>query len=766
MATGDLIKLGTLYMGATKVPRATKPWRADTMIEDGFGYGNTPSYLSGNLVIKDTDPIDEYKIQWREINDGGKRYLVADRNLLSNISWDTLFAQNLIHGKLIVIDGKEYKIRLLTGGSNYRVPGRGGDAGSPANNEWDRWIGNEAGLSGLYVPSSADVDYALDWAPRFNSNTNMLWNWAAIFSWCQEIYEANNANVTIRGYNSVKIWAYDSPIRSSTVGWRPVLEVLNIGPKISGKDENLGIKYAPFDFGYSVESQNSAGVNVVLKLNGTVIKSDGPTSSIAVSNRLTSEQWAALPLNTQSTIVIEATDSNGVKSTRTYTFTKANSAPTVSIVEPKGDLANIAIVDKITPIVVWTFKDSDPGDAQSAYQVIVENTSGAIVHDSAKKASTQSFYQLPPDVANWGDRLKWKVRVWDKYDVPSEYSFPEFFMPNRPPSVTNLQPGSLDPLVPAPAGDAPIFIWSFEDLDLEAQASYQLKVFKKADDMLVFDSGRVFRNVQEHQVPKGTLSKGAEYYAVLEAWDPNGLSGKAEKVYVRTNATPSTPIMSGPVDNYRTPLRPTLSGIVGTDPEDDGMHFAVEIARDEAFTKNPVVLRSDETRAGWLVNGAEIPAAGVKNDQQGQSVAYTLQFDLDMNRIYYWRIAAVDAKTKAIGDWSKPRKIRVGDTLKMETKTVIKTGQIAARRLLFAADYLISTDGTKKAELKVEFTNNALDINPTWEDATQAFFDMDYHTFTNATKTGTEFAVAARVTIKANDCMGPIYIDAIGMTFD
>src|SRR5699024_10633010 len=108
--------------------------------------------------------------------------------------------------------------------------------------------------------------------------------------------------------------------------------------------------------------------------------------------------------------------------TRTYTFTKTNAAPTVNAIEPLGDLSEIGIVDTTTPIFVWSFSDSDPGDRQSAYQFIIEDTDNNVIHDSGKKQSTQSFYQLPEqDKLSWGVRYKWKVRVWDKYDLASEY---------------------------------------------------------------------------------------------------------------------------------------------------------------------------------------------------------------------------------------------------------------------------------------------------------------------------------------------------------
>lgn len=758
LATGDLIKLGTLYLGGTKRTRPINPVSGGDV--HGFSAGQT-------IEIRNSEAAEEDKLHWREINDGGKKYLVADRALIRSVSWDDLNAQSLIFGKEITIDGQQYKLRSLTGGDERREGGTGsGYAGGKLPNEWDRWIVNEAGLHGLPTPTATDLDSTKN-ATDLNGAHNQFWNWYDMYSWCQETYLHNSSSRAFRGYNSARIWLYyNATGRITTIGWRPVLEVLNSSPLITGDSQNQGNKTAPFSVDYMVSDPEGDQVNVVEKLNGSVVNTkNNIAQNVNHTFEITSEQWVSLPLNQESTITIEATDSKGAKSTRTYTFTKTNSAPTVVVVEPKGNLANIAIVDTLTPIFVWSFSDPDAGDVQSAYQVVIENLQDEIIHDSGKKQSAQSFYQLPASVANWGDRLKWKVRVWDKFNVPSEYSFPEFFMPNRPPNVSDVQPGSSDVNNPMGTGLAPEFSWNFEDLDLEAQAAYRLRVFK-TDDTLVYDSAKVNRNLQKHQVQEGLLVEGATYYAIVTVWDPNGLSADSEKAYIRTNATPSAPILTGPIDNYRTTQRPTFSGIVGTDPEDDGQHFAIQISQDPNFEEIVLLFRSDESRTGWKVNGYDIPEEGVFNDQQGSTVTYIPQLDLDTTKTYYWRMAAIDAGTKALGKWSPKRKVRVGNVLQFTLSNPISTQNIPARRILFAMDYVLPADGSNKAAIKVEFSNNALDVNPTWEDATTEFKAMDYYNFTNVDKTAAEFAVGVRVTINANDSMQPIYIDAMGLTFD
>ena len=122
MATGDLINLGTLYMGGAKRVRPTSP----------VSGGNAHAFSAGQAIeIRNTEVADVDKLQWREMNDGGKKFLVSDRVLIHSVSWDDLNAQSLILGKTITVDGQQYKMRSLTGGSNDRNGGDNYSGNSP-----------------------------------------------------------------------------------------------------------------------------------------------------------------------------------------------------------------------------------------------------------------------------------------------------------------------------------------------------------------------------------------------------------------------------------------------------------------------------------------------------------------------------------------------------------------------------------------------------------------------------------------------------------
>lgn len=116
--------------------------------------------------------------------------LIADRSLLTGISWDDLDAQGLVFGEGTTIGRQDFRIRLLKAGDK-----------DDACNEWDA---------------------ALDVAGKEDG----LWNWASGFFWGQEAVE-DPSHRAVRGRNSARHWTwFGSSTRGATLGFRPVLEPL------------------------------------------------------------------------------------------------------------------------------------------------------------------------------------------------------------------------------------------------------------------------------------------------------------------------------------------------------------------------------------------------------------------------------------------------------------------------------------------------------------------------------------------------------------
>ena len=316
-----------------------------------------------NYTFGDTPSADANKLQWVKIKDGDKTLLICDRVILVSVSWDDLNGQGYVTGKTITIDGTKYKCRLLTGGSNRR----NNDwyaGGTPTNNEWDRFITREEVITGLPAPVSSDLDTNLNTTDH-NSTHNQLWHWVGVYSWCQETWAENASPRANRGYRSARCWyTYSSGNRNVNVGFRPVLEVLNTDPLISDSDRNLGDKNQDFTIEYTVNDSDSGDVLTATEsIDGRTTKSFAPTRNFKNTITVNVRELSLGP----HTVKVVVTDGQGGTATRTWTFNRVNSAPTISGTDTNLGDKNIGFTYN------YTVNDAD-GDAVTVVEMLNDET--------------------------------------------------------------------------------------------------------------------------------------------------------------------------------------------------------------------------------------------------------------------------------------------------------------------------------------------------------------------------------------------------------
>ena len=279
-----------------------------------YSFGNTPS-------------DDAKKLQWVKIKDGDKTLLICDRVILVNVTWNDLNSAGWIFGKEVNIDSAKYKLRSLTGGTGPRSTNDWYSGGTPANNEWDRFVTREEVITGLPAPVSSDLDNSLN-STDLSSAHNQLWNWMGVYTWCQETYSSNTSGRAVRGYNSARRWSsYDAAGFIAYLGFRPVLEILNTDPLISDSDRDLGDKNSNFTITYTVDDADSGDVLTATEsLDGQTTKSFAPTRNLV---NTISVDVDSLSLG-KHTVKVVVSDGQGGTATRTWTFTRTNSAPTIS----------------------------------------------------------------------------------------------------------------------------------------------------------------------------------------------------------------------------------------------------------------------------------------------------------------------------------------------------------------------------------------------------------------------------------------------------
>lgn len=321
-----MVQLGGLYKDNIIQPRPAKPWRIDS---DPGSFGSVGDIASFSTLtdmskwkVGSTPAADANKLHWHKIQEGNKTLFICDRVILVNVSWDTLNAAGYVTGTQITIDGQPYLCRLIKGGNNYRT-GTDAYSGGVLPNEWDSYITNEGNIAGIPTPTAADLDTTLNATDR-DSAHNRFWNWAGVYSWAQETYTGNSSTRALRGHYSARRWAYTS---SSDVypnyGWRPVLELLNSAPVISGSDSNLGGKTAAFTHNYTVTDADNDAVNVKEYVDASQIRSYSPTLGAQNTLTVSTATWNTLGLGSH-TLKIVANDGKASDVTRTLTFQKTD----------------------------------------------------------------------------------------------------------------------------------------------------------------------------------------------------------------------------------------------------------------------------------------------------------------------------------------------------------------------------------------------------------------------------------------------------------
>lgn len=147
-------------------------------------------------------------IPWMGFSFNGKRLLIAQRSIVTGVSWNHLNGLGLVSGtKQVEINGKLFKVRLIDGGSVV------GDSEC----EWDRL---------MYRVSEQPTPGVEKWEEYTNAELNVgVGNGRSCLTMANN---PNNPNQCVRrGIANVLDFDYsDKTYSAAPVGWRPVLELI------------------------------------------------------------------------------------------------------------------------------------------------------------------------------------------------------------------------------------------------------------------------------------------------------------------------------------------------------------------------------------------------------------------------------------------------------------------------------------------------------------------------------------------------------------
>ena len=223
---------GTYYfdLSGENIPGTANDSLPDkTMHYVPFTYAGT---VDAYTLTSEMETTEEYA----QKNKYDHSLFVADYAVTKDVSRDALNTANLIFGKNYASGGVGYTLRAPSVGSN-ATGSNESLRGTPQSNEWDRILDKDEG----YIK-----------------------NWSKMYSWGQDTSSVMSPRCAHRGYNSARRWnCYSSSNRHVTLGFRPVLEVLN--PDALGSN---GLKVVTLNLGGGKLGNSSEDIQIIVK-NGS-----------------------------------------------------------------------------------------------------------------------------------------------------------------------------------------------------------------------------------------------------------------------------------------------------------------------------------------------------------------------------------------------------------------------------------------------------------------------------------------------------------------
>jgi len=225
---------GALYHDNEPQPLPSRPWIVDFSILQKPFVGMEPGNISefepapdwSRWRLGDTSSNSKNNLNWVILKDTIRRLYICDRIILVRVSWQDLFDAGYVDGIKVVIDGKTFKCRLMSGGSDFHLDNDGLSGGHPADNEWDRFVSGREKIKGLPSLTSSDKTGVLS-DEVLQSPHNQFWNWVGAVSWTSTPYVNRDTARCCRGYQAGQFFylnTYDH--RHEDIGWRPILEEL------------------------------------------------------------------------------------------------------------------------------------------------------------------------------------------------------------------------------------------------------------------------------------------------------------------------------------------------------------------------------------------------------------------------------------------------------------------------------------------------------------------------------------------------------------
>lgn len=487
---------------------------------------------------------------------------------------------------------------------------------------------------------------------------------------------------------------------------------VNSPPVITGSTTNLGHQNNDFSITYRVSDEDNDEVKVDIMVDGKVIQY--PMAMALNQNHSVPIRIKDYGLG-KHTITVTATDTHNASASRTYYFTKSNTAPTIS----GSDMDLGAKFEDFQ--VDYLVQDAEGNDVSVEIKV-----DGAIKQSSSKSTlGVRRYFTISIKDYEIG-RHTIEIKATDSNGASTVRAY-TFNKVNSAPVIS----GKDENL----GAKNTAFAYTYTVTDRESDT---IDVIEKVNGEVI----RVLNNatlgseyritITDEQIRQ--LELNASNTIEIEATDGTATTFR-RVTFIRNNMPPIIADRDKDLGEVTNSFEYSWSA---TDPEKDKMTAVVYL--DDRILKDRHAI-SDGANQIIKIDGMDMFKIGrgkhtiriVVEDDKGFSSSRTLTFT------------------------------RVVDKLVMKLAGKgIETDGLAKRVLISTAGVYVA----KGADVKYEVCNNSFDDSPTWEDATAMTMANKAFNFTNKDKVAEKAGVDIKVTITRGDAKGQSYISAIGGSFD
>ncbi|MED1954144.1 Ig-like domain-containing protein, partial [Brevibacillus centrosporus] len=243
--------------------------------------------------------------------------------------------------------------QTLAEGNSYAVEGNASDSDSGNVMTVKYKINN--GTARALASGVSDGSSPLSFAKTLKYSNKRVWDGAT---------DVSGVDLAENTDHTLTVWSEDDQGAKSAEVTRKFRVVWNRPPTIDGSNSNLGTIQQPPSQVYIVSEPESDSFTITEKINRTVIRSFPGVAGQQETITIPHDLWIRLDLDTPHALTIEATDSKGLTSIRTFTFTRTETHIEFMLNFDSPDVQGHFILDGMPERVLVTLERYIPEGAE------------------------------------------------------------------------------------------------------------------------------------------------------------------------------------------------------------------------------------------------------------------------------------------------------------------------------------------------------------------------------------------------------------------